>query len=807
MPRWMVLCLLLIIFVPVDECRSGAIVWQALPVDSMAGRFGELQEGYRYRKLGYLTLISDGADVYSISMGRNLHLGRPNLPREYRYSESFNWTEARRSWRWSSDDGQADSLVVRESILAPGFLYETTSSQFRWSWEEKSKARGFILPLQGGARFFGEGEPYQASIHGPLAARWILMTYSGSGQPVDCPLLFVFENAPSDMRIVTHEFCDLSFTGPAGKVVIVPLYGVRKFDPTLSSGWSKSIPEDVVRACNELARRSGHYPVGCRLEYALDGDSLLVRETFEYVSFKGVSSPPLAPIAPFLRLAQLDGYPVNIAGKLAGDSYPTHYGPLDWVEGERLEYCIPLCPYVDRTVLPVALKGVPGQERLEKRLSSYLDSPDMVWPGDEDYRPDDLMDTMHNLRLLARAAWCLPESQRRRALESMARPGLERIDQTPFSRFLDPVAGRAYLRDSTVFAVRGPVSYDADWYNGFELAGLWAWRYFGDRREGLALARKHWNLWTGLRDYYEIYHDWAVCTSLSDPRGNLLDFDCMRNGWAGLLAYARLARELGETEMYERTMFLASRMMVSHYAQWSLAGYLYDQAAAFAPDSGKDFLAWPRGEILSVNALDTYGPHKIMPPDSDSPYCVSANIPEHALFLEDFGLAGRLHHLVYDLVPRHHPDWSAFDPGKFKTLYEGDTEAWWQANAAAGRYFYFLDPLLFSRALNFHELLETLLSHRRLDWLSGQSIEAMLAGSRPMLVAPVDFEFRGNIWDEASRSLQFTLEGRGQARLEIRNCDRPSRIQPETAVDYDSERRIARFTLEMDGKKSVRVWF
>ncbi len=160
MPRWMVLCLLLIIFVPVDECRSGAIVWQALPVDSMAGRFGELQEGYRYRKLGYLTLISDGADVYSISMGRNLHLGRPNLPREYRYSESFNWTEARRSWRWSSDDGQADSLVVRESILAPGFLYETTSSQFRWSWEEKSKARGFILPLQGGARFFGEGEPY-----------------------------------------------------------------------------------------------------------------------------------------------------------------------------------------------------------------------------------------------------------------------------------------------------------------------------------------------------------------------------------------------------------------------------------------------------------------------------------------------------------------------------------------------------------------------------------------------------------------------------------------------------------------------
>lgn len=807
MTRRILIPLLLSLAVSVHECRAETPVWKAFPVDSLAGRFGEFMEGYRYRKLGYLTLISDGADVYSITMGRNLHLGRPNLPREYHYSESFDWTAASRLWRWRSNRGEMDSLTVRESLLAPGFLYETSSKSFRWSWNENSKARGFILPLASGARFFGEGEPYEAARLGALSANWILMTFSGSGQPLDCPLLFVFEKAPTGMRIVTHEFCDIGFEEPAGKVVVMPLFGVRKFDPEISAGWRESVPADLVRACDEWAARSAHYPVGCRMEYSIDGDSLRVRESFEYVSFDGVSSPPPAPIAPFIRLAQLDGYPVGIRGKIVGSGYPTHYGPLDWVEGGRIDYCIPLCPYVDKTVMPVALRGVPGQKRLEERMASYLSAPDMVWPGDEDYRPDDLMDTMHNLRLLARAAWTLPERRRRDALQSLARPGLDRIGQTPFSRFLDPVAGRNYLRDSTVFAIRGPVSYDADWYNGFQLAGLWAWRYFGDRREGLALARGHWDLWTGLRDYMEIYHDWAVCASMSDPRGNLLDFDCMRNGWAGLLAYARLARELGEKELYERTMFLVSRMMLAHYAQWSLGGYLYDQAAAFSPDSGRGILAWPRGDILGVDCLDTYGPHQYMFPDDDSPYCLSANIPEHALFLADFGLTGRVRHLVCELVPRHHPDWHAFDPERFNDLYPVETDAWWQANAAAARYFYFLDPLLFSRSMNFHEPLDTLLGYRRLDWLSGQSVEAMITGSRPMLVAPVELEFRGNVWDESTRSLQFTLEGKGPARLEIRNCDRPLRIRPDVAVDYDPERRIARFILEPGKVGSVRAWF
>jgi hypothetical protein len=797
------ICLTHLLILLAASVLSAANGWKQLPTGHMAGRMGELDEGFRYRRLGYLTLIGDGADVYSISMGSNVSLGRPNLPAAYSYAESFNWVGARRVWSWNSDSGR-DSLVVRESIMAPGFLYESSSDTFRWCWEEKSKARGYILPLENGARYFSDGEPYNAVSHGPLADNWILMTYTGA---VDCPLLLVFEHKPASMRVTTHEFCDFGFDQPAGKVAVAPLYGVRKYDPELSGQWRKAVPDDVIRDCERLAARSFHYPVDCRMEYQFDGDSLRIRENFEFVSFSGAATASSAPVAPFLSLAGKNGYPVVFRGQISDEGYPTHYGPLEWADSPELEYCIPVCPYVDKTVMPVALSGVAGLDSVERRLGKYLEAPNLTWPGDEDYRPDDMMDTMHNLRLLAWSAWSLPDKERKIALHSLAFPGIEKIGNTAFRRFTDPVAGRGYLRDSTVFAIRGPVSYDSDWYNGFELAGLWSWRYFGDREQGLELAREHWDIFTGLRDYFEIYHDWAICTSTSDPRGNLVDYDCMRNGWAGLLAYARLARELGETEAYESTMFLVSRMMVAHFAQWPLGGYLWDQAATFAPDSGKGLLAWPREDIVAIDRLDSYGPHEILYPDDNNPYCLSANIPEHALFLDDFGLKGPLRHLVYDLVPRHHPDWYALDPGQFTGMYSDNPDAWWRANAVAGRYFYFLDPLLFSRAMNFNEPLDTLLSYRRLDWLSGQTIEAMLVGSRPYLVAPVTFEFEGNRWIENTSSMEFTLDGRGTAELEIRNCGRPHGTEPEADVDYDPQRRIARFAVQLDGRRKIRVRF
>ena len=158
--------------------------------------------------------------------------------------------------------------------------------------------------------------------------------------------------------------------------------------------------------------------------------------------------------------------------------------------------------------------------------------------------------------------------------------------------------------------------------------------------------------------------------------------------------------------------------------------------------------------------------------------------------------------MSYDNLERYHPGWAGFDPDSVSL-----SGSWSDANAAGGIYFYFLDPHLFTRAINFNEPLDKLLSYRKLEWLSGQALAAIVTGSRPMLIAPTTVEFRGNLWDEATRSLEFTLEGSGFSEVEIRNCPEPVKVEPETEVSYDNDRRIARLKLRLSGPTKTRIYF
>jgi len=804
------LALLLLLFSAAGNlpCAQGDTLWRPSLVDRAAGRFGAFGDLYRYRKLGYLSLVSDGADLYSITGGDNLFLGRPGLPSAYDYREEFTWAGARREYGYQTAGGLRQFLRIYESVLAPGFLYQCSDSIFRWEFEEQKAGQAFFLPLADSVRCLTGADRYLAGRDGPLAADpWLIVSFAGSRYEFDCPLLFLFEKPPAYFEVVTHEFMELKFDGPAGGIVVMPLLGIEKLEREDALAWrSSGLPEEIVRAASRWRKFLARYPVGVREEYRFTGDKdgrewLEVKDSYAYVNFSETGEK-LAPLPPFVRMAQKTGYPVAIEGHPVETGYPTNYGLLDYVEGDELIYRIPACGYVDRVLCPVRLKNHPRAREIESQLSRYLRDPRWLWPGDHDYIPDDVMDTFHNLRLLAPAAWGLPEKDRRELLRELAEPGVDRVRDGLYYRFTDPVAGRTYARDSTIFAQRGKTSYDSDWYNGFQLAGLWAWRYFGDRERGLKLARDKWELWTELRDYFEIYHDWVTACSVTDPRGNLLDYDCMRNGWSGLLAYARLARDLGYHDAYFQTKYLASKTLVAFYDQWTLPEYFHEVYSRYAPDRGKGLLAWPVDQITGVNRFDSYGPHAFTLPDETNPYNLGACIPEHALFLADFGLNPRVSRLTYDNLERWHPDWAGFDPETLSRSGE-----WYDANAAGGRYFYYLDPHLFARAINFNEPLEKLLSYRKLDWLSGQALAAMVEGSRPMLVAPTDVEFAGNIWDERTRSLEFTLEGRGVAVVEIRNCGRPVRVIPNADVTYDPQRRMAWINVQLAGRTKTRVEF
>ena len=727
-----------------------AVDWIDSPVDEAAGRFGALEEGYRYRKMGYLSLISDGVDVYSITLGDNINLGRPWVPQKYTYGEDYNWSRARKVFEYSSDGG-LDTLTIIESILAPGFLYSSTDDVFRWQWNEHLTGMNFILPLKSGVEEFGEGNRYVRGYHGKLDDNWMLVSFEGSGQPFDCPLLFIFENAPKEIEIFNHENLDMRFQESVGKVVVMPLLGTKK-----SEGIFKTQNLNVLaEQCSRWREIMSNYPVGCSESFAFDGNGkLLIKNEYEFISFNDASKKILSPMPIFAEYARERGYDVGVDQEVIETGYPTNYGPLSYVEGTELVYSIPDCKYIDQMLAPVKVEGNSTADKLQERLFEYLSKPPTwTWPGDHDYDPDGVMDALHNLRLLAWSTWSLPEKERKSRLKDIAEPGVDKVEQKLYYFFEDPVAERVYARDSTIFAQRGKTSYDSDWYNGFQLAGLWDYVYFGDRDKGLKLARDKWDIFTDLYDYMEIYHDWTTSCSTTDPRGNLIDYDCMRNGWSGILAYARLARELGHDDKYLVARYLAAKTMVAHYVQWKLQDFIYEVTASYAPDSSKSILSFNLDEITGVELLDSYGPHSINKPFDKSPYNLNACIPEHSLFLADYGLRNRVEMLSDHNLEKYVPEWRDFDPVAYSSAGH-----WSSANAVAGRYFYFIDPHLFAKSIVLNEDLDKLASYMPLERVSGQAVEGMLVGSRPMLILPADAVFKGNIWDENDSTMSFSLD-------------------------------------------------
>ena len=790
----------LVFFAASAVTELSAVTWIDSPVNEAAGRLGAFMEGYRYRRMGYLSLISDGVDVYSITLGDNLSLGRPRVPQECTYSEDYNWSRAQKVYEYPSESG-TDTLMIVESILAPGFLYSNTADVFRWQWNEQIAGQKFILPLKSGAKEFGEGNRYVRGYHGKLDDNWMLISFAGSRLPFDCPLLFIFENTPSEIEIVNHENIDVRFPDRAGKVIVMPLLGIKKSEGILKT----SNLNVLVEQCSRWREIMSHYPVDCRESFAFDGEGqLLIKNEYEFISFDDAAKKTMSPVPIFTEYARKRGYAVNVEQEVIETGYPTNYGPLSYVEGTQIVYSIPDCKYVDQMLAPVKVEGNPTADRLQERLSGYLSRPPAwTWPGDHDYDPDGVMDALHNLRLLAWSTWSLPEKERKSRLKDIAEPGVDKIERSLYFFFEDPVAKRVYARDSTIFAQRGKTSYDSDWYNGFQLAGLWSYVYFGDRDKGLKLARDKWDIFTDLYNYYEIYHDWTTSCATTDPRGNLIDYDCMRNGWSGILAYARLARELGHEDQYIVARYLAAKTMVAHYVQWKLQDFIHEVTESYAPDSSAAILSFPLDEITGVDRLDSYGPPNITQPDDRHPYNLNACIPEHSLFLRDYGLKDRVAMLTGHDLEKYLPEWRNFNP--FTASRPG---FWSSANYAAGEYFYCIDPRLFAKSIVLNEDLDKLASYMPLDRVSGQAVEGMLVGSRPMLMLPADAVFMGNSWDERNSALSFTYKVTTEnSAVEIINCERPSAITPELSYTYSEDSRTLLINPGKTGRIAVTVKF
>lgn len=777
------------------------------------GRFGGYR-GFVFDEAGFLCWnASEREIVVDFDHGMNLRpqtLFRFNPGHPFTLKKSSNWVC--RTWRFLGA-GRRPLATVHQSLLSPGMLFDLRTPFF--SWESILDCHAYRMAFPTGRRNVTVVEPrhychtlghtfdHRRELSRPWIVEWPDKDYR-------VPLLFVFERLPVSVESIIRGQ-RINFKGPAGKIAVMPLFGLARPHWSRRADMTEKDLRDLRDKADLWARIMMAYPADCREEYALDEKRgrMVIRNTITHLEFKGPRAAGMlraVPLPPVLNMARRSGYPVGLSAKPLGLDLPVRYGYYDAVPGRELTYSLPACRYCHETVAPVRVKNEPASAKLTDRLEKYLANPTLTFGGDDTYDADNIQDILHNMRILAWAGWSLPDKRRARLFARIARH-LKGFDKSSYVAEKEPVSGQTYLWEKHLWW-GGLTNVDNEWYNGMQLAGLWAYVFYGnDPAAALARVRAKWDIVKGLFAYYNIWNDWATGCTWTCVTGRSLWMDGLHYTWHGLLGAARLAKMAGDRELQGRAEYYAAKMLMARYA--ALFSGTYGQeflpkppasgAGGKAMTASKRFFSgyFERGrtgiatQTAGETGANTFGYH----------------VPELLLFYWDHPAARRfVKDYEYKRFPAAAPDWthryfksaSGRGPDKPHPQYPSHT------------HFYQMDMRLMARALMFRESLGSLMSY--IAELTGPVMENYLVGSHPVAVIPTGLRFLGNEYDAAAKTL--TLEFAADPIQVGRDCGlriwtrrRPKDIRGCRKWSFDHAAEMAAATFRADRQNRITVFF
>lgn len=180
--------------------------------------------------------------------------------------------------------------------------------------------------------WFGEAAGFTSTrLPYSLSARtWV----SPPKAPVDCPLLFIFQNAPGALEIREGKGLLAEFPKKAGRVAVLPLFGDSYPPVSETETWSAGLPEAVERQCGWWAAHLSEVPLTAREtpRYDEKADAVTVSVKVRFIRLRD-GGMRFAPLPPMLALAKESGFPLSVSGNVARTSVLTAVGPYVGIEG------------------------------------------------------------------------------------------------------------------------------------------------------------------------------------------------------------------------------------------------------------------------------------------------------------------------------------------------------------------------------------------------------------------------------------------------------------------------------------------
>lgn len=567
--------------------------------------------------------------------------------------DEFHLRTHSRSWTGQSVEisgtGWRQDLELR--VTLPGPLIRCGDAVQQLRWQPGNDAREILLAGR---------TPQSASFHADCGGARMLGVRGDY-----CDTLMVSSHPIQRILTTSNRHWRIEFAARSSNLFVIPLL--------------KGIP---VEPCFEFEREwlllAGHPPVDCEEEFREEADRVVVRQHFE--------GSHLAPVPPMFVLAAS-----STSGFLT--LHPTRtllqgvFGPWSVADGEAFEASI-ASEWMDERLLFAQPVG--------DRLPEFPE--EMVYAGDWTWDPASAMDQLLTLRTWAPLVGAVHGAARTELADRLAVPDAASF-RSAVLPIREPVLNTDWARPKDLWAERGDCAYDPDWCSGLVLSGLARAVECAEER----ISRAAWDLAsqtkkerTLLAEYFSLYHDWSLCSALSDPRGNLWLPDCAHNGMEGMLGEARLRMRENDPDGAAFLRYLSAKSACSQLGATAWARWLQQwlPGVTAAPPGVFTFVnetTDPRIYGVNVAAL----PRQVIPcvPSSRNPYLLAGHFPEYSALLRDHYPVEELEVLaaIWEKeFPGRYTDWVTFylgDDWRERFHAQRDQEARVQASV-----FYHLAP-------------------------------------------------------------------------------------------------------------------
>jgi hypothetical protein len=421
-----------------------------------------------------------------------------------------------------------------------------------------------------------------------MSENWILLWFSGARGWThwDSPQVVYLQHRPSALKL-SDKGLELDFSGPAGNVVLLPLYGYYKppqegkdylAEHKLPSRdirtweWSKALPKEVLQRVRYWGKVTRELPVACEESFSVDRakDTVTIRSRLQWIGIDDdwkTEHLKLAPVSPVLALASLDGkFPVKFSKPPMDPDMFTVFGPYMGIEGvDQYDAVFSVLKYINEMESPAPASddqiAKAALERLRKTSAEKFRDPgkyqydhggmnNFCWAimGDQWY---------------AKAIPYYDAKMRDIAIASLRKYFHD--DVLVKERFVEREWPRGSGQRWLILEGPGIGSWgelgDAGKFSSNLMETLWAYAHFtGD----WDLVRQRWKM------VNRLFCMPQECNWLTFGRAAIAE---LGDEAAPPLAYARMAYRVGDMDGYAWGCYIFARELVHHYVKQRGAEY------------------------------------------------------------------------------------------------------------------------------------------------------------------------------------------------------------------------------------------